>query len=212
MNLRARITGKIQTKAAEDCRSPRRWREVKNGRQSGAFSLIELMVVVVLIGIMTAMILPAMKGTYEDALLRSTARKLVDGLTLANSRAVSISQVHRLRFDRKNGRYIIERKAYDGQSGAGFAAVKDTPGAEGEIDSRISIEFWRVDELPAAEGEAPLIARDSLENADGDAISFYADGTAESAQIILKDRQNFTLALRINPTTARVRLIELVRN
>ena len=37
-----------------------------------AFTLIELMVVMVLIGIMTAVILPEMKGTYEDALLRST--------------------------------------------------------------------------------------------------------------------------------------------
>jgi prepilin-type N-terminal cleavage/methylation domain-containing protein len=41
-----------------------------------AFTLIELMVVIVLIGIMTAMIIPEMKGTFEEALLRSTAREL----------------------------------------------------------------------------------------------------------------------------------------
>src|SRR5258708_4825192 len=37
-----------------------------------AFTLVELMVVMVLIAIMAAMIVPEMKGTYEDALLRSS--------------------------------------------------------------------------------------------------------------------------------------------
>src|SRR5258705_12619814 len=79
------------------------------------FSLIELMVVIVLIGIVSAMILPAMKGSYEDVVLRSTARKLVDALTLANSRAVSISQAHRVRLDRTSRHYVVERKAHDAQ-------------------------------------------------------------------------------------------------
>src|SRR6516162_8771785 len=42
------------------------------------FTLVELMVVIVLIGILSAMILPNMKGTYGDALLRSTSRELVN--------------------------------------------------------------------------------------------------------------------------------------
>ena len=40
-----------------------------------AFTLIELMVVIVIIGIMTAMMIPEMKGTFQDALLRSTSRE-----------------------------------------------------------------------------------------------------------------------------------------
>ena len=47
----------------------------QNGQR--AFTLIEMMTVLVLIGIMIAMIIPEMKGTFEDALLRSTSRDLV---------------------------------------------------------------------------------------------------------------------------------------
>src|SRR5436190_15904466 len=72
------------------------------------FTMIELMVVIVLIGIMTAMILPEMKGTYEDALLRSETRKLADVFSLANSRAITLNQQQRVRIDAKNGRYSIE--------------------------------------------------------------------------------------------------------
>src|SRR5438876_3050066 len=41
------------------------------------FTLIELMVVIVLLGILAAMIIPEMKGTYQDAMLRSASRELV---------------------------------------------------------------------------------------------------------------------------------------
>jgi len=165
------------------------------------------MVVVVLIGIMTAMILPAMKGTFEDALLRSTARKLVDALTLANSRAVSISQLQRVRLDRKAGRYFVERKVHDAQQGSGFVSLRDIPGGEGELDRRISIEIRKIDDAPLIGGEAPPIPGDNPDK-DPQTIAFYADGTAEAVELILRDRDKFRLALRINPTTARVRFVE----
>ena len=47
---------------------------------------------------------------------------------------------------------------------------------------------------------------------DGDeTIGFYADGTADAREIQLEDRDGFRLVLRINPTTARVRIVELER-
>ena len=42
-------------------------------------------------------------------------------------------------------------------------------------------------------------------------IFFYPDGTADASEIVLRDRDGFRLALRINPVTARVRIIELAR-
>ena len=172
------------------------------------FSLIELMVVIVLIGIISAMVLPAMKGSYDDVVLRSTARKLVDALTLANSRAVSINQMHRVRLDRKSQRYLVERKVHDAQQGYGFVALRDVSGGEGEMDARIMVEVRKTEDVPL-EGEAPLLPSSERSSTDSEAIAFYADGTAEPAEIILRDRQNFRLALRVNSTTARVQIVEL---
>jgi hypothetical protein len=44
-----------------------------------------------------------------------------------------------------------------------------------------------------------------------DAISFYADGTADQREVELRDPEGFGLALRINPITSRVQYIELER-
>src|ERR1017187_10865793 len=108
-----------------------------------AFTLIELMVVIVLIGVMAAMILPEMKGTYEDALLRSTSRELVSVCGLAASHAVSVNQAHRLWFDPKTGHYSIERGTSDHRTEGRSVSAREVPGGEGELDTRIAIEIYK---------------------------------------------------------------------
>jgi prepilin-type N-terminal cleavage/methylation domain-containing protein len=174
-----------------------------SSRRQFAFSLIELMVVLLLIAIMSAMIIPAMHGTYEDALLRSTARRLIDVLNLANSRAVSLNQTFQVRLNTTEGTYLLEpMKPLPGTPPPQFAPFK------GIFDKRISVALRR----PVAanlEAEADDAARDASDPAAR--ISFYPDGTADSRELVLRDRDGFQLALRINPITARVRIVEQPR-
>jgi type II secretion system protein H len=187
------------------------------GRAGAGFTLIELMVVVVLVGIMTAMIIPEMKGTYEDALLRSSGRKLLNAFSLAYSQSVTVNQPHRVRLDRKAGRYYIEKSSHETGGESGFIPLKNVPGSEGELDTRISFEVRKPEREPSTESEVgdtvePEAPADEMpDESQGEAISFYPNGTADDLEIILKDREGFRLALRINPTTARVRIVELER-
>ena len=183
-------------------------------RHSGklGFSLVELMVVLVLIGIMTAMIVPEMKGTYEEALLRATSRRLVDVFHLASSRAVSLNQLHRVRFDRITGRYFIERAVQAGENGVGFA--RDIPGGDGALDRRISIEIRKQDEAPPSvtdQGMSAASEEDQEVRNREEGFAFYSDGTADAGEVLLRDRDGFRLVLRINAVTARVQIVELER-
>ncbi len=178
------------------------------------FSLIELMVVLVLIGIMTALIVPEMKGTYEEALLRATTRQMVDVFSLASSRAISLNQPHRVRFDRNAGRYFIERASQEGEQESGFVRARDIPGGKGELDGRISMEIRKPDEALSSgsdPGMSPSLEDDLRVRDKDEGIAFYADGTADAAEVVLRDRDGFRLALRINPVTARVHIVELER-
>lgn len=165
--------------------------------------MIEMMVVVVLIGILAAMIIPQMKGSFDDALLRSTGRDLVNALNLASSRAVSLDQCYRVKFDTSNGRYAVERQVHDGQREE-FVPLKDVFGAEGKWDSHIIIEIHPPDEgsSPSDSGVSP-----AYQNFP-DAISFYPDGTADAAEIRLRDHDGFQLFLKLNPVTARIHVTE----
>jgi type II secretion system protein H len=176
-----------------------------------AFTLIELMVVIVIIGIMTAMMIPEMKGTFQDALLRSTSRELINVFDVAYSRAVSLNQLRRVRLDEKTGHYLVEKRVIEnGQEN--FVPADDVAGGKGELDSRISIEF-RPPEENVSSDSAPAenaSANDEL-SADEMTISFYPDGTADAGDILLRDRDGFRLALHINPITARVHVVEMER-
>ena len=187
-----------------------------NGSNAGgrrAFTLTELMVVLVLIAILSAAIIPAMRGTYQDALLRSTSRDLVNSLGIACSRAVSLNQLHRIRFDTRTGRYLIERRDPGGRADE-FVPIKDIPGSEGTLDARISLQIHKQGDGPADASGSPADSTAGGEQAmvasDG-AISFYPDGTADGAELELRDRAGFRLGLQINPTTARVHIVELKR-
>jgi len=182
-----------------------------NKDERNAFTLMEVMVVVLLIGIMTALIVPEMKGTYEDALLRSTSRELMNACHLAYSRSVSFNQSHRVRLDAANGRYVVEKRVRD-RFGENFVPLRDVPGGEGNLDTRITISLHSTgtvsaaepDSQPAPDGETPIASQEQ-------ALMFYADGTADAREVLLRDRQGFQLLLRINPTTAHVKVIEVPR-
>ncbi len=185
-----------------------------NGHRPPAFTLIELMVVIVLIGILSAMIIPEMRGTYADALLRSTSRKLVDACNLASSRAISLNATHRVRLIRNPGRYVIERRVRDPQGQSGYLPARDLPGGEGELDPRITIAFQPADEptpTTTEPSESTPSEPDEPTGDSADTIGFYSDGTADAAEILLRDTEGFILALHINPITARVRVIALGR-
>ena len=175
---------------------------IQNDRR--AFTLIELMTVIVIIGIMTAMIIPEMRGTYEDALLRSTSRDLINVFELASSRAISLNQLHRVQLDLTTGKYLVERRVRAGLQEE-FLPLKDVSGCTGDLDKRISLEVRRPDEAATDTGIATV---QPIKN-ETETISFYPDGTADAALVTLQDRDGFRLGLRLNPITARVHVFEL---
>jgi type II secretion system protein H len=166
-----------------------------SNQRCGAFTLVELMVVLVLVGVVTALMIPEMRGTFENAVLRGAAREVVNACNLAHSRSVTRNEVHRLRIDRARSGYVIEA-----MTNGTFAGLQDVPGSEGKLDNKVELEISLADDQEANESSEPDQGRNM--------ISFYHDGTADAADIALRDRQGFQISLRVNPTTARIEIVE----
>jgi type II secretion system protein H len=168
------------------------------------FSLIELIVVVMLIGVMVGLIVPHMRGTYEDVLLRATGRKLADAARLAHSQAITVNAAHRVRIDVASHRYAVERADRDLDHGPAFVPLRQVPGSDGTFHDRISIEIRdAANRLPTSASEQRATA--------GPGIVFYPDGTADPAEILIRDQEGFGLTLRISPVTSRVRIGPIAR-
>jgi len=177
----------------------------KGGR--GGFTLVELIVVLVIMGIMAAMIIPQMQGSYEDALLRSSGRKLISVLNLTYGQAVSRNQAHRLHLDSHTGKYLIEKRVRGLTQNDGFAPVQDLAGGEGTIDSRISLELHRISDEVVDEN-ATSDTQLAASQAQPESIVFLPDGTADGTEILLHDRAGFKLRLQVSPITGRVQIVE----
>jgi len=165
---------------------------VRTVRQAG-FTLIELMVVLILIGIFSGLMLSQMRGTYEDALLRSTSRKIISAANLASSKAVTLNQTHSLWLDTASGRLRIQTDR------------EDPPIEEENLDSRIRIDLR--DTIAEANEEADEPRVEQKQKAF-ERIDFFPDGTATGREIALRDRMGVELLLRINPVTGRIRILE----
>lgn len=162
---------------------------------NSGFTLVELMVVITVIGIVTAVMVAEMGGTFEDALLRSNARKIIDVCDAASNRAISVRQTQALRIDPTSGKFEVRPRLTDEDR----SEDSEPPTAEGELDSRIAL-LIREAKLEESEDEEP--------SAQTDAIQFYPDGTADAREFVFRDREGVELLLRINPVTSRVRIVE----
>src|SRR5262249_10329775 len=114
--------------------------------------------------------------------------------------AVSLNQLHRFRFDKYTGRYVIEKQVGDGQEDTDFEPATEIAGFSGQIDPRISIDLQKSQEQQTEDSDT---GSDEPSDTVSDAISFYADGTADARDIRLRDRMGYELVLQVNPNTAR---------
>lgn len=190
-----------------------------------AFTLIELMVVLALIAILSAVLLPEMRGSLEEVQLRSSARKLTEACDVAFSRSVATGRTLRLEWDRTAGKYRVIHDPEESRPRTGAGSGTDTradgpvdfPGAAGTIDPRITVDLHRLSAgsgngSDGRRGGAPTgMDSRAATGAAATAIEFRPDGTADASEFVLQDRAGFRLALRLNPITSRIRISELPR-
>jgi type II secretion system protein H len=168
------------------------------------FTLVELMVVLIIIGITTSVMVAEMHGTFEETLLRGVGRKVMDACDVASNRAIATHRTHLLKIDSRGGRFMIESRGATSEDQQGI----DLAGAAGELDTRITLVIRE----PEQEFDEGLPAEEDRERrAKADVISFFADGTCDAREFLLRDREGVELVLRLNPITSRVRIMEAAR-
>src|SRR5215217_5702595 len=79
---------------------------VRGGKATGGFTLVEILMVVLIIGIAGAIIVPQM-GSRDDLRAAAAARIVMADLIYTQNLAITLQKNHYIKFDVMNGTYSV---------------------------------------------------------------------------------------------------------
>ena len=179
----------------------------------GGFTLIELILVLVIIGFLTALVAPAITS-MTGLKLKTAARRTAAGLRYARSQAIATGCDYQVVFNLENGEMSIEpleeREVFEG-----VAEEWEEYGSEEEIieeeDEPREIKGKKTYTLPK-EVKLASVTVDGEEITEDDEmeawIDFYPNGSCSGGEIFLMDERERGYWIELNFLTGIVKITE----
>ncbi len=172
---------------------------LRNVQSSSGYSLIELVVVLILIGLFTAIASPFIISTLTKTKLKTTAKEIATTLRYARSQAIPSKKPYYFYIDLDNPSFWISPETVETDR-QGFINYEDAYKAAGKIRP-IS------DEIIIEKVEAGLsVASDGIM-----IIPFYPQGNTVSSNVYLHKRNDSSsekyLEIQLDEITGKVRIV-----
>jgi general secretion pathway protein H len=165
------------------------------GGMSG-FSLFELLVVILIIGLISALVMPRMAATLPGVQLKSTARAVAASLRYARSRAVYESTPYMAVFDNAQKLLAVEPidRPMDASELKGLRKILDTSEFQKVYKFDNGIEFYVLNENGEAEDMVLF------------PILFFPRGDSTGGKIVLKNLRRKQFMITVDTFTGTIEI------
>jgi type II secretion system protein H len=160
-----------------------------------AFTLIELIVVIVLVTVLAGMIAPRLWGAGRGASLRSAAKRVFVAAQYARDYAATRRRICRLILDPKTGRFQLIAQVNPEHRPDEYKPIEGGPGRAGHLEKPLRFAEIRVE---------PTVPRENNETKNNE-ITFYPSGRCDAAVVQITDGRE-TYSLEVFPSRGRCRL------
>jgi len=184
----------------------------------GAFTLIEILAVVLILGLLMSLLLPAI-GVGGGRRLRHEGDRIAGTLEFARQRAIVTGKPHRVVLDLEKGGFMIEwlvteARAFEGREDD--LVEEESAGIDLSPPTKEVLDYYPV---PSATfGDWEFLGKgyffEGVDTAEGWIESgevylvFDWDGATDASQIVISDPDNRSLDLDIAPLLETVRMHE----
>lgn len=154
----------------------------KKTARSKGFTLIELVLVIILISVITALSAPLFSRTFSDLVIRNTALDMAKMINYAQEMAIIEKSNYKLNIDSEKAKYWITRYK---------------PAEEGFLYERIKGRYGKMFFLP----------RGLALTCDKSGALFYPDGRSDKVEIKVRDKSSGeTRIVKIKGFASRVQI------
>jgi type II secretion system protein H len=155
-------------------------------RKSSGFTLLELIVVLVILAMVSALVAPSMRAFTVGQTTDNAAQQIVVLARYARTQSITEGNSYRLNFDPQGGAYWLSSSA--------AGVYKDLPGEYGEHLT-----------LPVG----ATMRTDLTRQTDGTYVTFQSTGRADVAHIWISDKQGKTVEVACTSATELYRILPL---
>lgn len=166
----------------------------------GAFTLLEVLVVLTVVAILMAVALPNMRGSREGERLRSAARELVAVGGYARQMAIAQGKPASLRFDpqRRVWRLVLPESEQDERRARRAARRGGTEGGTEEEHPRTLPQGVKFTSITRDNRPIETAGRGNFPE-----ITFFPNGGSDGGRVVLTNSRDKSMTVEFSPGTGR---------
>lgn len=180
-------------------------RDPQRPRSRSGFTLLELVVVLFILTLATALVAPAFSRSFGQAQLKAATRDLAALCRFARTQAIAHQGVVEVVLDRQTNQYWLRGPAWmiDRLGGIGRVATVEDNGQPWQAQMR----QVRVRPLPAGVSlNSVVLDTGPLREDERGAIAFFPQGSSTGGEVVLSDEKGRGYRIVVDPSVGLVRI------